>query len=176
LNLFYKRFGYDSCKQWYWILRIDLSLPIIQFYKHENKCWDLNCLMKELIGRTKMSDFTEEEILSKLWSTNNETRVEKREFTDDEIKEIENVENKKKKNKMHFLVTEDSFIKKEDLEKIEQIKEDINEVKTSPIIPKNWREERRQLRLKGERNYRKQINVTQRPFRRSEEGEQNGTS
>jgi hypothetical protein len=51
--LFYKRFGYKSTKQWYYVLRIDWVRwhPRILFWRHENKCWDLNVLLLEALRK-----------------------------------------------------------------------------------------------------------------------------
>jgi len=46
--LFYKRFGYDSCKQYYHVLRVEFFFPFISFYRIENKNWDLNILFRRL--------------------------------------------------------------------------------------------------------------------------------
>ena len=52
--LFYKRFGYDPYKQWYWILRIDSSYPFLKFYKNENKQYEINRLLKLAIEKTEI--------------------------------------------------------------------------------------------------------------------------
>ena len=46
--IFYKRFFYNKYKQWYWLFRIDIlnGRLSIQFFKHENMCWDINRLLK----------------------------------------------------------------------------------------------------------------------------------
>jgi len=50
--LYYRRFKYSPYKQWYWYLRLDLvnGFPHVQFVKHENKVWDFNILLKEVIN------------------------------------------------------------------------------------------------------------------------------
>lgn len=110
-----------------------------------------------------MPDFFE---LEDLWKFKTQ-KVEKREFSEEELKIIEKVEYGKKKNKMNFLIHDSLAIKGEDLEKVKQIKEGIEVIRISP--PENWREEQKQLRLKGEKNYRKQISTKQSCLRRGDD-------
>jgi hypothetical protein len=50
INIFYKRFFYNECKQWYWVFRIDIlnKKLKIYFWKQENPTWDINILYKKL--------------------------------------------------------------------------------------------------------------------------------
>ena len=46
--LFYKRFGYDPCKRYYHVLRIEIFFPFVTFSRIENITWDLNLLFRRL--------------------------------------------------------------------------------------------------------------------------------
>jgi len=49
------RLFHSPYRQWYWIFRVDIIGRKVkfQFYKHENKCWDLNRLYRDLLRAIK---------------------------------------------------------------------------------------------------------------------------
>ena len=53
--LFMIRLFHSPYRQWYWIFRVDIIGRKVkfQFYKHENKCWDLNRLYRDLLRAIK---------------------------------------------------------------------------------------------------------------------------